>query len=128
MSGRGMKANTQICGNRSRPGRTRHTKRRYGKARKSFEEGEEDDVNPCLSRTKWHKYLKKPNPTDMIASVAAPSTDPDKPEPYETVIWKAMTNLAHISQITVSKAGVFVRMKGVRSEKHQTRYMPLETY
>jgi hypothetical protein len=54
-----------------------------------IEEGEEDDVNPWLSRTKWHKYLKKPSPTDMIASVAAPSTDPEKPEPYETVIWKA---------------------------------------
>ena len=74
-------------------------------------------MNPWLSRTKWHKYLRKPNPND-----------PEKPEPYETVIWKAMTEVARISQMTVSKAGVFVRMEAVRSEKHQTRYTPLETY
>lgn len=97
-------------------------------SKERIEEGEGDDVNPWLSRTKWHKYLKKPNPTDMIASVAAPSTDPEKPEPYETVIWKAMTEVAQISQMTVSKAGVFLRMEAVRSEKYQTRYMPLETY
>jgi hypothetical protein len=72
--------------------------------------------------------LQKRNPKDMMASVAAPSTDPEKPEPYETVIWNAMAEVAQISQMTVSKAGVFVRMEAVRSEKHQTRYMPLETY
>jgi superfamily II DNA helicase RecQ len=93
-----------------------------------IEEGEEDDVNPWLSRTKWHKYLKKLKPEDMMAAVAPPSQDPEEPEPYETVIWKAMTDVAQISQMTVSKAGVFVRMEAVRSEKHQTRYTPLETY
>jgi hypothetical protein len=97
-------------------------------SKETIEEGEEDDVNPWLSRTKWHKYLQKPNPKDMMASVAAPSADPEGPEPYETVIWKAITDVAQISQMTVSKAGVFVRMEAVRSEKHQTRYMPLETY
>jgi superfamily II DNA helicase RecQ len=103
-------------------------KEKMRKSRETIEEGEEDDVNPWLSRTKWHKYLQKPNPKDMIASVTAPSTDPEKPEPYETVVWKAMTDVAQISQMTVSKAGVFVRMEAVRSEKHQTRYTPLETY
>jgi hypothetical protein len=63
-----------------------------------------------------------------MASVAAPSTDPEKPEPYEAVIWKAMTDVARISQMTVSRAGVFVRMEAVRSEKHQTRYTLLEIY
>ncbi|OCK79095.1 hypothetical protein K432DRAFT_417587 [Lepidopterella palustris CBS 459.81] len=90
-------------------------------SKETIEEEEEDDVNPWLSRTKWHKYLKKPNPKDMMASVAPPSTDPENPESYETVIWKAMIDVAQISQMTVSKAGVFVRMEAVRSEKHQTR-------
>jgi hypothetical protein len=97
-------------------------------SKETIEEGEEDDVNPWLSRTKWHTYLKKLKPEDMMAAVAPPSQDPEKPEPYETVIWKAMTDVARISQMTVSKAGVFVRMEAVRSEKHQTGYTSLETY
>jgi hypothetical protein len=67
------------------------------KSKETIEEGEEDDVNPWLSRTKWHEYLKKPNPTDIIASVAAPSTDPEKPEPYETVIWKLWWNICWLN-------------------------------
>jgi hypothetical protein len=103
-------------------------KEKIQQSKETIEEGEEDDVNPWLSRTKWHKYLKKPNPKDIMASVAPPSQDPEKPEPYEEMIWKAMTKVAQISQETTSEAGVFVRMEAVRTEKHQTRYTPLETY
>jgi hypothetical protein len=98
------------------------------KQRETIDEGEKDDVSPWLSRTRWHKYLQGYNHEELIAAVGPPSTDPEKPEPYETVIWKAMTDVAQISQMTVSKAGVFVRIEAVRSEKHQTRYTPLETY
>jgi superfamily II DNA/RNA helicase len=98
------------------------------KSKELIEQGEDDDVNPWLSRTKWHTYLDRYNPEELMASVAAPSTDPEKPEPYEEAIWRAMTEVAQLSQNTVSKAGVFVRMEAVRTEKHQTRFMPLETY
>ena len=53
-----------------------------------------------------------------MAAVGPPSTDPEKPEPFKEVIWEAMTDVARISQHTVLKAGVFVRMEAVRTEKH----------
>lgn len=39
-----------------------------------------------------------------------------------------MTDVARISQMTVSKSGVFIRMEAIRTEKHQNRYKPLEMY
>lgn len=53
-----------------------------------------------------------------MAAVAPPGTDPEKPEPFEEAIWQAITDVARISQYTVSKAGVFMRIEAVRTEKH----------
>ena len=98
------------------------------KQKETIDEGENDDVSPWLSRTRWHKYLKGYDHKQLMASIAKPNTDPENPEPFEEAIWEAMTDVARMSQQTVSKAGVFVRMEAVRTEKQQTRYMPLETY
>lgn len=97
-------------------------------ARAIIEEGEADEINPWLERTGWHKYLKELNPDELIASVQKPGGDPENPEPYEEAIWEAMTEVTRISQTTVSETGVFVRMEAIRTEQHQNRYVPLETY
>ena len=55
---------------------------------------------------------------ELLASVEKPSSDPEKPEPVEEAIWKAMTDVAAISQETVSKSSVFIRMEAVRDQEH----------
>ncbi|KAF1807847.1 hypothetical protein P152DRAFT_406693, partial [Eremomyces bilateralis CBS 781.70] len=40
-------------------------------------------------------------------------------------VWKAMTDVARISQETVLKTGMFIRLEAVRTEEHQTKYVPL---
>ncbi len=63
---------------------------------------------------------------ELIASVDNP--DPEA-EPIATVIWDAMDSLIeHCQQSTLSRVGVFVRMEAIRTEKHQTRYQPLQPY
>lgn len=97
-------------------------------AREIIQEGEVDEVNSWLERTGWHGYLKELNSEELMESVQKPGSDPENPEPFEEAIWEAMTEVARISQTTVSQSGVFVRMEAIRTEEHQTRYSPLETY
>ena len=53
----------------------------------------------------------------------------DEGEPVEAAIWAAMDGLMRFSQASViERVGVFVRLEAIRTEKHQTRYQPLQPY
>jgi superfamily II DNA helicase RecQ len=100
------------------------------RARTTIQHGEKDEVNPWLDRTQWPRYLEGLQWPDLLACVEEPNSDPKKEEePVEAAIWEAMDGLARISQASVmERTGVFVRMEAIRTEKHQTRYQPLQPY
>ena len=84
-----------------------------------IEKGEKDDVNPWLIRTQWHIYLQGLSHEDLMAAISQPDTeDSTRSQALEEVIWQAMTDVARISQQTVSKASIFIRIEAVRTEKH----------
>lgn len=96
------------------------------KEQRVVQEGWVNEVNPWLERAGWHTYLMGLDREELIASVDKP--DPEA-EPIATVIWDAMNSLIqHCQQSMVSRVGVFVRMEAIRTEKHQTRYQPLQPY
>jgi hypothetical protein len=97
-------------------------------AKKTIQGGEKNEVNPWLQRTGWEVYLKDYNREELLASVEKPGGNPEKEEHFEEIVWGTMTRVATTSQDTVSKSGVFIRMEAIRTEEHQTRYTPLETY
>ena len=112
------------------------------------EEVKEDkpsDANQWLNRAGWAKYLKKLKRTDLLAMVEEPDgvgsgsksekqsrEDDDAIQTREeiaAVIWKAMKDVARASQTSVMhRIGIFIRMEAIRTEKHQTRFQPLQTY
>ena len=96
----------------------------------TIQEGEKNEVNPWLERTQWHKYLIELERPDLLECIEEPNIDPKKEEePMEAVIWEAMDGLARFSQASViDRIGVFVRLEAIRTEKHQTRYQPLQPY
>ncbi|KAL1640735.1 hypothetical protein SLS61_010230 [Didymella pomorum] len=100
------------------------------RAKTTIEDGEKDEAAPWLERTGWLPYLNKLDRPELLASVEEPNIDPEKDEePVEATIWSAMDGLARVSQASVIKrTGIFVRMEAIRTEKHQTRYTPLQAY
>jgi superfamily II DNA helicase RecQ len=104
------------------------------RAQNTIQDGERDEVNPWLERTQWLPYLVGMERPDLLACVEEPVTDPDprkneEAEPVEAAIWAAMDGLARFSQASViDRIGVFVRLEAIRTEKHQTRFQPLQPY
>ncbi|KAF2741676.1 hypothetical protein M011DRAFT_497939 [Sporormia fimetaria CBS 119925] len=86
------------------------------------------------TRTQWLPYLVGMERPNLLACIEEPVTDPDarKDEEAETVqaaIWAAMDGLVRFSQASViDRIGVFVRLEAIRTEKHQTRFQPLQPY
>ncbi|GME35790.1 uncharacterized protein LTHEOB_12917 [Neofusicoccum parvum] len=69
------------------------------RARATIEDGEKDEVSPWLDRTQWLPYLARLDRDDLLASIEEPNTNPDGPEePVAAAIWKAIDDVAHISQ------------------------------
>jgi hypothetical protein len=103
-------------------------------AHKTIQEGEHDEVNPWVERTQWLPYLLGMERSDLLACIDKPVAEPDprsndKPEPIEAAIWAAMDGLTRFSQASViERVGVFVRLEAIRTEKHQTRFQPLQPY
>jgi hypothetical protein len=101
---------------------------------KTIQEGERDEVNPWVERTQWLPYLVGIERADLMACIEEPVAEPDprnngKGEPVEAAIWAAMAGLTRFSQASVIKrVGVFVQLEVIRTEKHQTRYQPLQPY
>lgn len=95
------------------------------KADRIIEEGETDEVNKWVDRTKWNRYLKGYEHEALLDLIEKPEEE----EQVEDAIWTAMAGLAKFCQKTVAhKAGLFVRFEAIRSEKQQTRYVPLMAY
>ena len=67
---------------------------------------------------------------DLMACILEPNVDlKGEEEPVEAAIWEAMDRLGWFSQISViKKIGIFIRMEVIQTEKHQTRYQPLQPY
>jgi uncharacterized C2H2 Zn-finger protein len=104
------------------------------RAQNTIQDGERDEVNPWLERTQWLPYLVGLERPDLLACIEEPVADPDprkdeEAEPVEAAIWAAMDGIARISQASViDRIGVFVRLEAIRTEKHQTRFQPLQPY
>jgi superfamily II DNA helicase RecQ len=104
------------------------------RAQNTIQDGERDEVNPWLERTQWLPYLVGMERPVLLACVEEPVTEPDprkeeEAEPVEAAIWTAMDGLARFSQTSViDRIGVFVRLEAIRTEKHQTRFQPLQPY
>jgi hypothetical protein len=104
------------------------------RAQNTIQDGERDEVNPWLERTQWLPYLVGMERPGLLACVEEPVSDPDprkdeEAEPVEAAIWAAMDGLVRFSQASViDRIGVFVRLEAIRTEKHQTRYQPLQPY
>jgi len=95
------------------------------KADRIIEEGETDEVNKWVDRTKWNRYLEGYEHEALLDLIEKPEEE----EQVEDAIWTAMAGLAKFCQKTVAqKAGLFVRFEAIRSEKQQTRYVPLMAY
>jgi hypothetical protein len=104
------------------------------RANKTIQEGEMDEVNPWVERTQWLPYLVGMERADLMACIEEPVAKQDprsdnEAEPVESAIWAAMAGLTRFSQASVIKrVGVFVRLEAIRTEKHQTRFQPLQPY
>ncbi|KAH7000823.1 hypothetical protein B0J12DRAFT_692848 [Macrophomina phaseolina] len=90
------------------------------KARVTIEDGEKDEVSPWLDRTQWLPYL-------LLAAIEEPNTNPDREEePIAAAVWKAMDDVARISQeSTTKRVGIFIRMEMMKTERHQNQ--PVES-
>ncbi|KAE8550147.1 hypothetical protein EYB25_008678 [Talaromyces marneffei] len=105
-------------------------------AAERIQQGHVDEANPWLRRTGWVPYLHSFPSTqlleyiDMLAMDDAVNHSPvaDLDEQAIQAIWTAMGQVGQISQQSVIHTGVFVRMEAIRTERHQTRYQPLEAY
>jgi len=96
------------------------------KKQRVIQEGGVNEVNSWLKRAEWHTYLMGLNREELIASMDKPDFEA---EFIVIVIWDAMNSLIqHCQQSVVSRVGVFVRMKVICIEKHQTRYQSLQSY
>jgi hypothetical protein len=104
------------------------------RAYKTIKEGERDEVNPWVERTQWLPYLVGLERSDLLACIKEPVAEPDprsddEAEPIKAAIWAAMDGLTRFSQASViERVGVFVRLEAIRTEKHQTRFQPLQPY
>ena len=94
--------------------------------RRIIQEGQSDEVNPWLERAGWQSYLVGLDRTQLVQCVSAPD---EETEPVYAVIWQVMDELIKYCQYSViHSVGVFVRLEAIRTEKHQTRYQPLQPY
>ncbi len=108
------------------------------RAQNTIQEGERDEVNPWLERTQWLPYLVGMERPELMACIEEPVAELDprgrhgdeqRAEPVEAAMWEAMDGLARFSQASViHQIGVFVRLEAIQTEKHQTRFQPLQPY
>ncbi|KAE8555303.1 hypothetical protein EYB25_003851 [Talaromyces marneffei] len=105
-------------------------------AAERIQQGHIDEANPWLRRTGWVPYLHSFSSTQLLEYIDMPAMDDavnHSPvaaldEHAIQAVWTAMGQVGQISQQSVIHTGVFVRMEAIRTERHQTRYQPLEAY
>ena len=89
-------------------------------------EGEASEVNPWVERAGWHRYLVGLDREQLSCSIARPE---ENQEPVAECIWSTVERMArHCQETATSRVGHFVRMEAIRTEKHQTKYHPLQPY
>ena len=89
-------------------------------------EGEASEVNPWLERTGWLRYLTGLDREKLSESITKPNPND---EAVADRMWSTMESLARYCQQTItSRVGHFVRIEAIRTEKHQTKYHPLQPY
>jgi hypothetical protein len=104
------------------------------RAASTIQAGERNEVNPWVERTQWLPYLVGMERADLMACIKEPVAEPDlrgdnEAEPVEAAIWGAMDVLTRFSQASViERVGVFVGLEVILTDKHQTRYQPLQPY
>jgi hypothetical protein len=100
----------------------------------TIQAGERDEVNPLVERMQWLPYLVGMERADLLVCIEEPLAEldlgsDDEGEPVEVTIWATTDRLMRFSQASVIKrVGVFVRLEAIRTEKHQTRYQPLQPH
>ena len=93
---------------------------------RAMEELEQGEINLWLRRTQWLEYFKGCDRQELYHFMA--KSDAGK-ESIAALIWEAMSDLIDFCQIVVIKEiEVMMRLKAIRTKKHQTRYAPLEVY
>ncbi|QGA18638.1 hypothetical protein EYB26_006323 [Talaromyces marneffei] len=105
-------------------------------AAERIQQGHIDEANPWLRRTGWVPYLHSFSSTQLLEYIDMPAMDDqidqspiaDPNECAIQAIWTATGQVGQISQQSIMHTGVFVRMEAIRTERHQTRYQPLEAY
>ena len=90
------------------------------------QEGNARDVNAWLERTGWDRYLVDMEVNRLLECVEEPDEESER---ELWMIWRGVEEMAQGCQSTVvSKVGLWVRFEAIRTEKHQTRYVPLQAY
>lgn len=98
--------------------------------------GHVDEANPWLRRTGWVLYLNSFSSHQLLEYIQMPAVNDSmdhthvlNPDEHAIqAIWMAMGELGRVSQQSIIHTGVFVRLEAIRTERHQTRYQPLEAY
>jgi hypothetical protein len=117
-----------------------HAEASEQRKRNAIEPGDTTKTTPWIRRTGWDQYLKGSDRSDLLGVTAEPEEgdrkggseeEESEEEWYRQVhqgVWKAMSELAAISQSTVKQSGVMLRLEAVRGEVDQKRFTPLQLY
>jgi len=96
------------------------------KKQRVIQKDEINEVNSWLKRIEWHTYLMSLNREELIASMKKSNLEI---ELIIIIIWNVMNSLIqHCQQSIMFRVNMFIRMKIIRIEKHQTRYQSLQSY
>ncbi|KAK6365036.1 hypothetical protein LTR81_028063, partial [Elasticomyces elasticus] len=106
----------------------------------AIQPGDTTETTPWIRRTGWDRYLAGCDRSDLLEVIAEPEESDEKQHDVaeeseeewngkvDQALWKAMGELASISQSVVGQSGVMLRMEAVRSEVGQQRFTPLRPY
>ncbi|KAK4900454.1 hypothetical protein LTR49_027449, partial [Elasticomyces elasticus] len=106
----------------------------------AIQPGDTIETTPWIRRTGWDRYLAGCDRSDLLRVIAEPEESDEKQHDaaeeceeewngkVDQALWKAMGELASISQSVVGQSGVMLRMEAVRSEVGQQRFTPLRPY
>ncbi len=96
------------------------------KKQRVIQKDEINEINSWLKRIEWHTYLMSLNREELIALMKKLNL---KIEFIVIIIWDVMNSLIqHCQQSMMSWVDMFIRMKIIHIEKHQTRYQSLQSY
>lgn len=107
------------------------------RADNTIRSGAVDEVNPWLRRTGWVPFMEGCDRKHILRSIQEPvveegGKDTDREtsqsERVAAAVWQAMSEVAAISQTTVSRSGVMLRFEAIRTDSNKVSHHPLEPY